>query len=142
MKWSEKYGAEKQPTTAEITEYICNPLWDEMNKYLQETYKAEPKIAYSKCSSQPGWNVKYQKSGRSLCTLYPMEGYFIALVTIGERETNKTELLLPLLSHDLQELYSKTPFSCGGRWLMISVADRAALNDITELIKIRVKPKK
>ncbi|WP_423245054.1 DUF3788 family protein [Heliorestis acidaminivorans] len=26
-------------------------------------------MTYSKCSAQPGWNVKYKKSGKSLCTL-------------------------------------------------------------------------
>lgn len=35
--------------------------------------------------------MKYRKSGRSLCTLYPMDGHFVALVVIGEHE--KTNLI-------------------------------------------------
>jgi hypothetical protein len=41
----------------------------------------------------------------------------------------------------LQELYGRTQFSCGGRWLMIRVADRSVLEDVKKLIAIRVKPK-
>ncbi|KAB2952754.1 DUF3788 family protein [Heliorestis acidaminivorans] len=36
---------------------------------MEEAYQAKPHITYSKCSAQPGWNVKYKKSGKSLCTL-------------------------------------------------------------------------
>jgi hypothetical protein len=38
--------------------------------------------------------VKYQNSGKSLCTLYPMEGYFIALVVIGAKEEEEVEMAL------------------------------------------------
>ena len=86
MSWVNLYSADRQPTKAEIAEYIANPLWDEMNDFLRKNYKVEPSYSYSACSGQPGWNIKYQKAGRSLCTLYPMSGYFIALVVIGAKE--------------------------------------------------------
>jgi hypothetical protein len=76
---------------------------------------------------KPGWNVKYQKSGKSLCTLYPMEGFFIALVVIGNKESFEAELMLPLLSSYTQSLYQNTAFSAGGRWLMINVTDQTIL---------------
>jgi hypothetical protein len=88
-----------------------------------------------------GWNVKYKKSGKSLCTLYPMDGYFIALIVIGNKEVAETELFLPLCSKYVQELYKKTTFSCGGRWLMVNITDKDILEDVKNLIKIRVKPK-
>lgn len=141
MNWNELYGADNRPTPMEINGFIRNDLWREMNDFLQRTYRAEPQTTYSGCSAQPGWNVKYKKGGKSLCTLYPMDGYFIALVVIGAREETEAGLLMPLCSGYTQELYRQTAFSMGGRWLMMDVTDKTILEDAKELIKIRVKPK-
>lgn len=86
--------------------------------------------------------MKYQKSSRSLCTLYPMAGYFIALVVVGAKEEEKLEVEFRSFTPYVQNLYRKTSSSCGGRWLMIEVKDNKVLDDIKRLIAIRVKPKK
>ena len=99
-------------------------------------------MSYSKCAAQPGWNIKYQKSGKSLCTLYPMEGYFIGLVVVGAKEEEEVEMALGTFTPYVQELYRKSSFSCGGRWLMIEVKNISVLQDIKSLIAIRVRPKK
>ncbi len=98
-------------------------------------------MTYSMCAGQRGWNVKYQKSGKSLCTLYPMEGYFISLVVVGAKEEEEVEMVSGTFTPYVEELYRKTPFSCGGRWLMIKVTDESVLKDIKSLIAVRVKPK-
>lgn len=142
MEWIKLYGPNRQPNAAEIARYIHSPLWDDINHFLQENYEIQPTYSYSCCSGQPGWNVKYQKAGRSLCTLYPMDGYFIALVVIGAREQTETELIMPLCNEYLQKLFSNTAFSAGGRWLMICVTSEAILEDVKRLIQIRRKMKK
>jgi len=141
MNWSGLYTAENRPAPEEISAFIGNDLWREMNDFLQRTYGVEPQMAYSGCSAQPGWNVKYKKGGKSLCTLYPMEGGFIALVVIGAREEAEAGLLMPLCSGYTQELFRQTPFSAGGRWLMMNVTGKEVLEDAKNLIKLRVKPK-
>lgn len=90
---------------------------------------------------QPGWNLKYQKSGKSLCTLYPMEGFFIALVVIGNKESYEADLCLPSLSCYMQNLYHNTVSSAGSRWLMINVTEASVLEDVIRLIQIRSKSK-
>lgn len=141
MEWKNLYGPNTPPTLENISKYINNELWQDLNLLLQITYQIQPKLAYSRCSMQSGWNVKYQKSGKSLCTLYPMEGYFIALVVIGNKEMEEAEMLMPLCSKYIQTLYQETPFSAGGRWLMVSVTDHHILNDVIKLIQIRVRTK-
>ena len=71
-----------------------------------------------------------------------MEGYFIALVVVGSKEEEGMEMALGTFTPDVQELYRKTSFSCGGRWLMIAVKDRSVLEDIKSIIAIRVRPKR
>jgi hypothetical protein len=143
MKWNELYNSEKMPTFENIEDYIGigSKLWTEIFSFIEKTYQIKPKMAYSKCAMQPGWNVKFIKGSKSLCTLYPMEGYFIALVVVGSKEENEVEFALNTFSSYMQELYKKTPYSCGGRWLMIETRDKDIVNDIKRLINIRVKPK-
>ena len=145
MEWNFLYGSDQEPDNEHIRNFIgrAAPLWIELRTYLEDTYKVPSKMSYSNCSGQPGWNVKYQKSGKSLCTLYPMEDFFISLVVIGVKEEAEVEaaMTLGLFTPYLQELYGRTSFSCGGRWLMISVKDHEVLEDVKRLIAIRVKPK-
>ena len=141
MTWLEKYPKDREPTETEIAEFIASELWTELKSFMREGYGAEPRYSYSGCSGQPGWNVKYQKAGKSLCTLYPMEGFFIALVVIGNKEQLLAEALLPLCSDYTRELFTKTTFSLGGRWLMINVTSREIFEDVKRLIQARRKIK-
>jgi hypothetical protein len=145
MSWNERFKADHIPSNEDIREYLgeAKSIWDELTAYIEETYKVKPQIAYSKCSAQPGWNVKYKKSSKSLCTLYPMADYFIALVVIGPKEEEEVKIGMDaeLFTTYLKELYDKTAYSAMGRWLMIDVKDKDVLNDIKHLLTIRVRPK-
>lgn len=144
MEWCELYRDGMEPSLSDIEDYIGGGavLWKTLRERLENAYKVEPKLSYSKCSAQPGWNVKYQKSGKSLCTLYPMEEYFISLVVIGKKEEPEVELVKSELSPYSEELYNNTRFSCGGRWLMVKVDSEAVMEDVLKLISVRVKSKK
>ncbi len=144
MNWNELYTKYKKPENEDIKNFIGEnaALWDELGEHIKKTYKVKPQYSYSCCSAQPGWNVKYKKSGKSLCTLYPMDGFFIALVVIGKKEEEKVNYVIEndILTPYVKELIEKTTFSAGGRWLMIEVRDKKTLNDLKHLIAIRVKP--
>jgi hypothetical protein len=138
-------NADHIPSAEDIREYLgeAKSIWDELTAYIEEAYQVKPQIAYSKCSAQPGWNVKYKKSSKSLCTLYPMAGYFIALVVVGPKEEEEVKIGMDaeLFTTYVKELYDKTAYSAMGRWLMIEVKDKDVLNDIKHLLTIRVRPK-
>jgi len=142
MEWVNLYTADKQPTEAEITEYIGSQLWNDLNDFLRENYEVEPKITYSTCSGQPGWNVKYQKAGRALCTLYPMSGFFIALVVIGTKEEMEAEPVLLTCDESIQKMYKEAMPLMGSRWLMIHVTNEKILDDVKLLIQLRRKIKR
>ena len=137
MQWSELFDGNRQPTDGEITEFIGTPLWDELNTYLKEEYHVQPKLSYSSCSMQKGWNIKYRKSGAALCTLYPMAGFFITLVVINERAMPEMELSLPLFSDSFRQLYGATKTGMGQKWLMIEVRDNETLDDVKRCVAIR-----
>jgi len=145
MDWNLEYDSSRMPDNGNIIDFTgkAAPLWVELETYLEDTYHVSPKMSYSKCAAQPGWNVKYQKGGKSLCTLYPMEDFFIALVVVGTKEEAEVEaaMTLGLFTDYLHEMYQRVAFSCGGRWLMIRVTERAVLEDVKRLISIRVLAK-
>ena len=49
------------PSMAEISDYIHNPLWDTFCAYLEKNYRVKPALAFSKCSWEPGWNIRFPK---------------------------------------------------------------------------------
>ena len=141
MNWFERYPKSQQPTLEEIANFIASPLWGELCAWAEKTYQIEPKVEHSTCSGAPGWNVKYRKGGRALCTLYPDDGQFIAMVSVGVKEAPEAELLLPTCSNYIRELFARTQTFNGGRWLMIRVTDPAVLEDVKKLVRLRVAPK-
>ncbi len=91
----------------------------------------------SRCSMQAGWNIKYKKGGKSLCTLYPMQGYFIALVVVGSHELTEAEFLMPQCSDYVQTVFKNTKTGNGQKWLMLDVRDREIMDDVFSLINLR-----
>lgn len=146
MNRHEVFDADHIPSAEDIRVFLgdAKTIWDDLIVYIEKTYQTKPQIAYSGCSAQPGWNVKYKESSKSLCTLYPMQNYFIALVVVGAKEEVEMEATVEAgeFTAYVKELYRKTAFSAMGRWLMIEVRDREVLDDVKRLIEIRVKPAK
>ena len=142
MEWSEKYSKGSPPATEEIKEYVKSPHWTDLCSFIENTYSLKPNVEYSGCSGAPGWNVKYKKSGRSLCTLYPNRGYFTCLISIGRREAPEAELVLNSFCTYLKELYQNTKLLNGSRWLMIDVTTDEILDHVKDLVSIRANPSK
>jgi hypothetical protein len=137
MEWHEWYGPDRAPAFEEISSLVDVNLWSEAREALEDEFQVAPRLEYSRCSMQKGWNVKYKKSGRALCTLYPMAGYFLALVVIGQKEEAGMPSMFPKLNGETQALYSRTPVSMGSRWLMLKVGDESALADLMLLVRLR-----
>ena len=140
MNWLEAYPKSEEPTLEQIEQFIQSPLWNGLCSWAEGAYSIAPKVEYSTCSGAPGWNVKYKKSGRSLCTLYPDRGEFTALISVGVKEAPEAELLLPTCSDYIRELFARTQTFNGARWLMIRVSEAQVLEDVKKLIRLRVVP--
>ncbi len=146
MNWNEIFNAGEMPSNSEIKAYIGDAVifWDDLTSYLEETYHVKPQTTFSRCSMQPGWNVKYRKNNKALCTLYPSKGGFLALVVVGAKEEEDTRVAMNagLFTDYVKGLYEKTGPSSMGRWLMIAVTEWPVLEDVKHLISIRVSLKK
>ena len=72
---------------------------------MKAQYKCSGKIEYSACSWEKGWNIKFRKAGRTLCTIYPKEGYFRVMVVIGTKEKEAVQAELADYTAELREIY-------------------------------------
>lgn len=141
MEFDAKVKCDNTPTTEQLSSYVQNPLWDELCFFINETFNVTQSIEYSGCSMAPGYNVKFKKSGRSLCTLYPYRGYFDCLIVIGKKAAAEAELAIPALEPVFAELYEEAkPFN-NSRWLNVRVSNATTLEGLKTLIQIRHKYK-
>lgn len=128
------------PTLTELEEYVKNPVFMQFCSGIKEKYECSEKIEFSGCSMERGWNIKFKKSGRTLCTLYPRESYFTAMVVVSQKEKEDVEALLPECTQQLREIYTQTKEGNGQRWLMIDIEDAGDLyRDVLRLVDVRKK---
>jgi hypothetical protein len=129
------------PSMDEIASYFeerAGKMWLEMISFIEVNYKAKPQITYSICAGKPGWNVKYKKGGKALCTLYPEKGFFIALVVLGQGDRAVFELTRGGYCSYITGLYDQATLFNGTKWLMINVTDEIIFEDVKRLIDMKV----
>ena len=146
MLWNELFGKDHEPSNGQIREFVDTTLWDDLDNYLQKTYAVKPKLSHSNCSMDKGfwkgWNVKYQKSGKALCTVYPKQGYFMMLIPVGAKEIAEADLLIPTCGDYMQNLYNNTKSGTFGKSLAVEVTNENILRDVKSLIALRAASRK
>lgn len=126
------------PTFAQIRGFADCGLLEELIRTLEAKYSPSVKIEYSRDNVLPGWNVKFKKSSKTLCTVYPRPGCFNLLLVVGAKEKVRTEELLPSFSAEFVRVYESTKEGMGQRWLLFDFpADTNAYGDILKVINIR-----
>ena len=143
MPWSELWDEWHEPPAHQIKQFVDTPLWDYLADHLQRTYDVKAKSFYSRCSMDEGfwkgWNVKYKKNGKSLCTLYPKQGHFIALVNVGVKESHEADLLIPCCDEYTQNLYKQTASGASGKSLAMNVTNENILRDVKDFVALRIR---
>lgn len=141
MEWKDLFPVEIEPEIQDMASFIggeAGNLWLALVGYMEQTYKAKPKITYSGCSGKPGWNVKFQKGGQSFGTFYPEEGSFSVLIVISYKLDSQMQSILPSLSPELAEAYRQAgDFMKTGRWMMFRINDAAGLEDYKRIAAVK-----
>lgn len=126
------------PNAEELACYVDNPLFDELCREMERAYQARQSIEFSGDKVLLGWNLKFKKAGRTLCTVYPRKGHFPMLLVVGRKEKARVEALLPGLSDAFRDIYANTQEGMGQRWLLLDFASRTPLyDDALSVIRIR-----
>jgi len=138
----DKTDKSARPDWATLSGYVNNTVWDRLRDFMEQEYQTPPLLEYSACSMLRGWNVKYRKSGQALCTVYPMDGFFSALVTVGPDQMEGAEAMMPACTDYVRAKFRETELHRGMKWLMLDIADEETLSDLLALVALRRPPKK
>lgn len=133
-----------KPSFGDITNYVegnARKRWKELIAFIENNFKSAPTIAYSKCSAKPGWNVKYKKCGRALCTLYPDKDIFTALVVLSSLDMEWLKGMRDNYTSYTLNLYDNCRLFNGTKWLMIDVTSDEILDDIEKLLQLKLSSK-
>lgn len=79
------------PSMMEFSTYINNSLWDDFCQHMLKTYQTKSSFEFSKCAWEYGWNAKFKKKNKSLCTIYPRDNYFLIMLVIEKRKRRLRE---------------------------------------------------
>ena len=128
-----------QPTDREILKTIGDTApWLELRHHLETSYDFAPELVdYGK----HGWTIRYRKSGKTLCSLFPEKGAFTALVVLSKEKAEKALSMMDQFSAGVRKLLNDTEQLHDGRWLWIRIHDQSDINSIKELLKLKRKPK-
>lgn len=144
MQWHELFPKDKPPSDDDINRFLGDRtarLWGDLIDACQQRWKAKSRLTYSICSGKPGWNLKLQKSGKTLGTLYPERGAFSVFVVIPSGYEPKMRELLPDLSAELAELYNSAgDYMKVGKWMMFRIASRETMLDYLKILAIKIGP--
>jgi hypothetical protein len=114
--------------------------WDGIQKFLKENYDLEPETVFY--GSNYGWNIRYRKSGRTLCSLFPETGAFSVLIVLGKKEVEKATGMINDFTRGIQDIILNTEQLHDGRWLWIRVHKTEEIDDIKKLIQLKRNPGK
>ena len=119
MEWNRLYGKDRKPTLEEAGTFAGGLLSEDFMGFMAENCPAAPKLEYSGCTMQPGWNIKFKKNGKNVCTLYPLDGYFICMILIGGDAMAEMEARLGDFTPYIQGKFRDTRIFQGSRWLYL-----------------------
>jgi hypothetical protein len=128
-----------QPTMSEVFDALGSkqPLWEKLTQFIASNYPISGGWNFG--GKNYGWNVWYRKSGKTLVSLYPQQGGFVAQIVLGK---NQVEQALDLkFGNNVGTILKETPKLHDGRWLFICVKTEKDIKDIEQLLQIKRKPK-
>ena len=141
--YSRMIDKEHKPTEKEMVSFIgekAKESWLETRRFIEDNYEILPDTVFY--GAKYGWTIRYRKSGRTLCSLFPEKGGFSVLIVLGRRESEEALSIRNELSSRIYELLENTKQLHDGRWLWIRLSTTSDTDDIKKLLKIKRKPKK
>jgi hypothetical protein len=132
-----------KPDSNKIISFIGNQFatkWIDIENFLKTHYGIEPETVFY--GKNYGWTVRYRKSGRTLCSLFPEKGSFTVLITLGKKESDLVLSMKYELSSQIFKVIQDSRQLRDGRWLWIRILNPNDITDIKKILTAKRKPKK
>lgn len=128
------------PTPQELGAMLgaAAPVWQQALDFINAHYEME--TLWNSGGKAGRYEYKFRRGGKTLCALYPQEGWFGFMVVLGRAEQQAVEDGFSAFSPHVQALYTATRVYHDGRWLMMEVRDESQLPDMEKLLLVKRKP--
>jgi hypothetical protein len=129
---------DQPPTMSEVSNALGSQhlLWDKLTQFIADNYPIPGEWNFG--GKNYGWNVWYRKSGKTLVTLYPQKGCFVAQIVLGKDQVEQALNLK--LGKNVGTILTETPQLHDGRWLFIKVKTEKDVRDIQQLLQVKRRP--
>ena len=130
---------ERQPKTQEVFDALGakQALWEGLTQFIAGNYPIPGEWNFG--GKNYGWNLWYRKSGKTLVTLYPQKGYFVAQIVLGKDQVEQALNLK--LGKNVGTVLTETPQLHDGRWLFVKVKTGKDVKDIQQLLQVKRRPR-
>ena len=142
MNYQRMLDKEHEPSEKDIFGYLGNnakEAWADIISFLKTNYDFLPELDFG--GAKYGWSIRYRRSGKSLCTLYPEKGSFTILIVLGKKEVIEFKEKISDFSEAVIALFNNARQFHDGRWLWIRVLKKPDAEDVKRLLIIKRKPK-
>ena len=126
-----------RPTDKDLTAALGpgQGLWNSLVEYLREPHAVQEELKF--CYGRKyGWARQFRSKGKLLTSLFPNKGHLVVLIILN-LESLEDVSLLNLHRNALEAIEKATEYP-EGKWLFISVKNADDLNDIKDLLKIKM----
>jgi len=132
----------QEPSEGDILIQLGNSssLWFDIRSCLDQMYDFVPELVFY--GKKYGWTIRYRKSGKTLCSLFPEKDAFTILVVLGKNEVGKVDSAIDQLNPNVRSIFENADQYHDGRWLWIRVFSNEDVESIKFLLTKKRKPKK
>lgn len=113
--------------------------WNKLTRYVEDAYPGFAE-AWFGANKAGVYELKYRKSGKTLCSFYPREKCFGFMLIFGAAERDKFEMIRDSVPPDLQQTYNEAKTYHDGKWVLFDVRDGKGLDEFKPLLAIKRKP--
>ena len=132
---------EKIPTAEELNYIMGEKVfknWCAINNFILKNYNMD--ILWNSGGKTGVYELKYRKSGKTFCALYPREQGMRVLIIFGKGERDKFESSREDFSEYINNFYNNTQQYHDGAWLYLDIISDEIVTDIEKLLLIKKKP--
>ena len=130
---------DEQPSESDIRKRIGKevlPVWDDVRNFLEEQFSDyQPELTFY--NEQEGWAIRYRSGLQHLCTLFPEQGAFLALIPLDPQEDQKAAEMIDYFNARLRDLLSRPSSLPQGRWLWHRLEDHTDFVGFKLLLELK-----
>lgn len=113
-------------------------LYDEICNYISDNYTMDR--AWDSGGKYGKYVLRFQKSKKTLCTLYIRDNQLGVWIIFGKDERDRFDNHRDNLCEDILNIYDRTEIYHDGKWLMLDLSNHYYIDDIKQMLLIKKKP--